>query len=70
MVCWEKVMNHCEICNVDVGEGRQLWGEHVKGKKHQRRLKLSAEEKNGDESKVEPDPRGREQNIQAETARQ
>ena len=33
-----------------------MWGEHVKGKKHQRRLKLSAEEKNGDKSKAEPDP--------------
>jgi hypothetical protein len=48
-------MNRCEQCNVDVGEGRQLWGEHVKGKKHQRKLKLSAEEKNGDKSKAEPD---------------
>ena len=32
-----------------------MWGEHVKGKKHQRKLKLSAKEKNGDKSKAEPD---------------
>ena len=50
-------MSKCEVCNVKVGEGRRLWGEHVQGKKHQKNLnRSSAEKKNGDKSQGEADP--------------
>ena len=50
-------MSKCDVCNVKVGEGQRLWGEHVKGKKHLKNLnRSSAEKKNGDKSQGEADP--------------
>jgi len=50
-------MSKCDVCNVKVGVGQRLWGEHVNGKKHLKNInRSSAEKKNGDKSQGGADP--------------